>query len=183
MNGLDWAIVAILVLSVLLAAAQGFLHEVISLAGVVVGYLLAAWEYWRVARRIAPYVKSDAVAESVAFLGIFVAVVIAAGIIGQDRALAGARGRPGLGRPRAGRGLRLGAWKRHGGGAGAGVGGVRAGVAVAGTIEPGRLLPGRVARYELAGAGHAAAEVTPGSSGNARGRGPAIGATLNRHRC
>ncbi len=83
MNGLDWAIVAILVLSVLLAAAQGFLHEVISLAGVVVGYLLAAWEYWRVARRIAPYVKSDAVAESAAFLGIFVAVVIAAGIIGR----------------------------------------------------------------------------------------------------
>jgi membrane protein required for colicin V production len=83
MNGLDWAIVAILVLSVLLAAAQGFLHEVISLAGVVVGYLLAAWEYWRVAPRLAPYVKSDAVAESVAFLAIFFAVVIAAGIIGR----------------------------------------------------------------------------------------------------
>jgi len=83
MNGLDWAIVTILVLSVLLAAAQGFLHEVISLAGVVVGYLLAAWEYWRVARWILPYVKSEAVAESVAFLGIFVAVVIAAGIIGR----------------------------------------------------------------------------------------------------
>jgi len=83
MNGLDWAIVTILVLSVLLAAAQGFLHEVISLAGVVVGYLLAAWEYGRVARWIVPYVKSDAVAESAAFLGIFVAVVIAAGIIGR----------------------------------------------------------------------------------------------------
>jgi len=83
MNGLDWAIVVILVVSVLLAAAQGFLHEVISLAGVVVGYLLAAWEYWRVARWIAPYVKSDAVAESAAFLGIFLAVVIAAGIIGR----------------------------------------------------------------------------------------------------
>ncbi len=83
MNGLDWAIVAILVLSVLLAAAQGFLHEVITLAGVVVGYLLAAWEYWRVAPWLAPYAKSDAVAESVAFLAIFFAVVIAAGIIGR----------------------------------------------------------------------------------------------------
>jgi membrane protein required for colicin V production len=83
MNGLDWAIVAILVLSVLLAASQGFLHEVITLAGVVVGYLLAAWEYWRVAPRLAPYVKSDAVAQSVAFLAIFFAAVIAAGIIGR----------------------------------------------------------------------------------------------------
>ena len=83
MNGLDWGIVAILVLSVLLAAAQGFLHEVISLAGVVVGYLLAAWEYWRVAARLEPYVKSSAVAEIVAFLAIFFTVVIAAGIIGR----------------------------------------------------------------------------------------------------
>jgi len=82
-NGLDWAIVVILLLSVLLAAAQGFLHELISLAGVVVGYLLAAWEYWRVARWIVPYVKSEAVAESAAFLGIFIAVVIAAGILGR----------------------------------------------------------------------------------------------------
>ncbi len=83
MSGLDWAIVAVLVLSVLLAAAQGFLHEVISLAGVVVGYLLAAWEYWRVAPRFTPYVKSEPIAESVAFLAIFFAVVIAAGIIGR----------------------------------------------------------------------------------------------------
>jgi membrane protein required for colicin V production len=83
MNGLDWAIVVVLVLSVLLAAAQGFLHEVISLVGVVVGYLLAAWEYWRLAPRLAPYVKSDAVAESAAFLAVFFAVVIAAGIIGR----------------------------------------------------------------------------------------------------
>jgi membrane protein required for colicin V production len=83
MNGLDWAIVAVLVLSGLMAAAQGFLHEVISLAGVVVGYLLAAWEYWRVALWFAPYVKSDAVAECAAYLAIFFAVVIAAGIIGR----------------------------------------------------------------------------------------------------
>jgi uncharacterized membrane protein required for colicin V production len=47
--------------SVLLATAQGFLHEVISLAGVVIGYLLAAREYWRL--------------DSAAFLAIFFAVV------------------------------------------------------------------------------------------------------------
>jgi membrane protein required for colicin V production len=83
MNGLDWATIVVLLFSVLLAAAQGLLHEVISLAGVVLGYLLAAWEYWRVAHRLAPYVKSEPVAESVAFLAIFFAVVVAAGIMGR----------------------------------------------------------------------------------------------------
>jgi membrane protein required for colicin V production len=83
MNGLDWGIVAILVISVLLAAAQGFLHEVIALAGAVAGYLIAAWEYWRVARWLGSYVNSEPVAQIVAFLAIFFAVIIAAGIIGR----------------------------------------------------------------------------------------------------
>jgi membrane protein required for colicin V production len=83
MNGLDWAIVVILVLSVLLAAAEGFLHELISLAGVVLGFLLAAWDYWRVAPWFEPYVKSPAVAQSVGFLAIFFGLMIAAGIFGR----------------------------------------------------------------------------------------------------
>ena len=45
MNGLDWLIAGILVLSVVQAAAQGFVFELFSLAGTVFGYLLAAWEY------------------------------------------------------------------------------------------------------------------------------------------
>ena len=60
MNVLDWLIAGILVLSVVQAAAQGFVFELFSLAGTVFGYLLAAWEYPAVARYIAPYVKSDA---------------------------------------------------------------------------------------------------------------------------
>ena len=42
---LDWVIVLIVLLSVLQAISSGFLREFFSLAGVVVGYLLAAWEY------------------------------------------------------------------------------------------------------------------------------------------
>jgi membrane protein required for colicin V production len=83
MNVLDWLIVGILVLSVLYAAAQGFVFELFSLAGTVFGYLLAAWEYPVVARYIAPYVKSEMVAAGVGFLLIFVAVVILAGIAGR----------------------------------------------------------------------------------------------------
>ena len=83
MNGLDWLIVIILVLSVLHAAAQGFVFELFSLVGTVFGYLLAAWEYPVVARYIAPYVKSNLVAGGAGFLLIFVAVVILAGIVGR----------------------------------------------------------------------------------------------------
>jgi membrane protein required for colicin V production len=83
MTGLDWAIVAVVVLSVLLAAAQGFFFEVFALAGVVLGYLLAAWEYWRVSSWILPHVQSQAVADGVAFLAIFFGVMLAAGITGR----------------------------------------------------------------------------------------------------
>jgi membrane protein required for colicin V production len=83
MNVLDWLIAGILVLSVVHAAAQGFVFELFSLAGSVFGYLLAAWEYPVAARYLAPYVKSDVVAGGAGFLLIFLAVVILAGITGR----------------------------------------------------------------------------------------------------
>jgi membrane protein required for colicin V production len=83
MNGLDWLIAGILLLSVVHAAAQGFVFELFSLAGTVLGYLLAAWEYPVAARYLAPYVKSTLVASGAGFLLIFVAVVILAGIAGR----------------------------------------------------------------------------------------------------
>lgn len=79
MNVLDWVVIAIVLLSVLLAIAQGFFFEVISLAGTVVGYLVAAWGYGRLAPWFLPYVKSPAIADLAAFLSIFVAVVLLAG--------------------------------------------------------------------------------------------------------
>ena len=83
MNGLDWLIAGILVLSVVHAAAQGFVFELFSLAGTVFGYLLAAWEYPVAASYLEPYVKSDVVAAGAGFLLIFVSVVILAGIAGR----------------------------------------------------------------------------------------------------
>ncbi len=83
MSGLDWLLALAVLLSVVLAASQGFLMEVISLAGVVVGYLLAAWEYPRVAAWYAPYVKAPWVADVAGFLTIFVAVLVLSGIVGR----------------------------------------------------------------------------------------------------
>lgn len=83
MNGLDWLILLIMLCSALLAAAQGFFFEVISLAGVVLGYLLAAWGYRRLAPWFLDYVKSAPFADLAGFLTIFLSVVILAGVIAR----------------------------------------------------------------------------------------------------
>ena len=83
MTAADWLIVAVIVISALVAAAQGFMYEVFSLAGVVVGYLLAAWGYRQVAPWFAPYVKTPWVADLCGFLTIFFVVVLVAGSIGR----------------------------------------------------------------------------------------------------
>jgi len=83
LNTLDWGIIAILVLSVLLAAAQGFLFEIFSLAGAVLAYLVAAWGYGKFAPRFLPYVKEPAIADLASFLTIFFVVVLLAGAIAR----------------------------------------------------------------------------------------------------
>jgi membrane protein required for colicin V production len=80
MTWADALIIAVVLLSAIAAAAQGFLHEVISLAGVIAGYLLAAWGYHAVAPWFAPYVSSPWVANLAGFFTIFAAVVVLAGI-------------------------------------------------------------------------------------------------------
>ncbi|MGA8540435.1 MAG: CvpA family protein [Terriglobales bacterium] len=79
----DWIIIAFLVLSVIGAAIEGFFHEAFKLAGLVVGYLLAAWQYHRLADWFAPHLKSPWLGEIAGFLIIFFAVLIVAGIAGQ----------------------------------------------------------------------------------------------------
>jgi membrane protein required for colicin V production len=83
MSILDWVILLIILLSVLQAIAQGFFYEFFSLAGVIVGYLLAAWEYWRVAAWYAPHVNSQWAADIAAFFTIFIVVVLLAGVLGR----------------------------------------------------------------------------------------------------
>jgi membrane protein required for colicin V production len=79
----DWVIVVIIAVSVIQAAISGFFHEAFGIAGLIVGYLLAAWNYQRLAARYAPYLKSMWLGEIGAFLAIFLAVLIVAGIAGR----------------------------------------------------------------------------------------------------
>jgi membrane protein required for colicin V production len=83
MNIADWIILGFLVFSVIAAAIEGFFHEAFKLAGLVVGYILAAWQYQRLADRFAPHLKSPWVGEIAAFLIIFFAVLIVAGVAGR----------------------------------------------------------------------------------------------------
>lgn len=83
MNALDWLILLLMMFSALLAAAQGFFFEVISLSGAILGYLLAAWGYARLAPWFLQYVKSQAFADLAGFLAIFLSVVILAGAIAR----------------------------------------------------------------------------------------------------
>jgi membrane protein required for colicin V production len=79
----DWAIVAVIVVSIVQAVSSGFFHEAFGVAGLVFGYLLAAWNYQRLAARFAPHLKSVWLGEIAAFLIIFLAVMILAGIAGR----------------------------------------------------------------------------------------------------
>src|SRR5258708_30860990 len=83
MNKLDWLIAGIIVLSAMLAAAQGFFFELFSLGGAIAGYVLAAWEYPVVSAWFTPYVNTAWVANVAGFLTIFFAVVLLAGFAGR----------------------------------------------------------------------------------------------------
>ncbi len=83
MSVADWIILAFLVFSVIGAAIEGFFHEAFAFAGLVVGYLLAAWQYHRLANWFAPYLKSPWIGEIAGFLIIFFAVLILAGFAGR----------------------------------------------------------------------------------------------------
>jgi membrane protein required for colicin V production len=82
-NFADWIILLALVISVVQAASSGFFQEAFGIAGLVFGYLLAAWQYQRLAGHFESYISSKWLGEIVAFLAIFFGVMILAGILGK----------------------------------------------------------------------------------------------------
>jgi membrane protein required for colicin V production len=79
----DWVIAAILVVSVLGAAKNGFFVEAFSLAGVVLGLLVASWNFQRLMPWLTQAIHNPAIAEAIAFLAIALAVMVAAGLVGR----------------------------------------------------------------------------------------------------
>ena len=78
----DWVIVGVVVLSVIQAASAGFFQEAFGIAGLVFGYLLAAWNYQRLAGRFVSYGAPWLIGIA-AFLVIFVGVMLLAGLAGR----------------------------------------------------------------------------------------------------
>jgi membrane protein required for colicin V production len=79
----DWLIVVVLLVSVLSAAKNGFFLEVFSLAGVVIGLLLASWNYQKLLPWITRWIHTLQIAEAISFLAIALGVMILAGLIGR----------------------------------------------------------------------------------------------------
>jgi membrane protein required for colicin V production len=80
-NWLDWILIAILLISLLAGARKGFLRELIGLASLVAGLALASAEYRRAAVWLEPPIHSRDLAFGVAFLSLFVGVLIAGALI------------------------------------------------------------------------------------------------------
>lgn len=79
----DWLIVFVIVLNVILAAMHGFFAEALSMAGLVVGYIVAAWQYHRLAEWFMSFLNSELLAEIFGFLIIFFAILILFSIAGR----------------------------------------------------------------------------------------------------
>ena len=78
---LDWALAAIVVISVVASAIKGLTRELISLGAAIWGVLMAIWFYDRLAPWFEPYVKTAEIAKLVAFLVILVAVLIVGAVV------------------------------------------------------------------------------------------------------
>jgi len=91
----DWIIVIILAAAVIGGIARGFFRSAFSLGGLLLGLVLAAWNYWRFAEVLKPLVHSIEVANAIAFMVIALLVMVAAAVTGS--LLAGIFRKVGLG--------------------------------------------------------------------------------------
>jgi membrane protein required for colicin V production len=80
-NWMDILILVILAVTLILGLIKGFIRQVIGLAAVVVGLLLAATYYLPVSRTVRRVVAAEKWSELIAFLLVFLAVLVAGWLI------------------------------------------------------------------------------------------------------
>jgi membrane protein required for colicin V production len=83
MTWVDWAIVLVLAVSVMAGFSHGILRSVCSLAGLILGLGIAAWNYDRAAALLMPMVHVEAVANAIGFILIALLVMLVANLIGS----------------------------------------------------------------------------------------------------
>jgi membrane protein required for colicin V production len=80
MTPADWFICGVVLINVIAAAMQGFFSEALTIAGLVAGYLVAAWKYRSLAEWFESFLKNEWLAEILGFLIIFFAILLLFGI-------------------------------------------------------------------------------------------------------
>ncbi len=95
LNPLDWALMVLLAFSALTAFMRGLIRSVVSLVGVVLGIVLAAWYTPALGMWLVRWVHGILLADAVAFVSILAATYAAANLLG--RVLRGASQAVGLG--------------------------------------------------------------------------------------
>ena len=80
MTPADWIICLLLLLNVVTAAMQGFFSEALTMGGLIIGYVVAAWQYRSLAEWMEGFLKNDWLAEILGFLIIFFAIVLVFGV-------------------------------------------------------------------------------------------------------
>ncbi|HEY0785822.1 MAG TPA: CvpA family protein [Acidobacteriaceae bacterium] len=83
MAWIDWCIAAVVLMTAINAGRKGFVVEAFSLAGIVLGLLLASWNYRRAVPYFSGWLHPGPLAEAAAFLAIALGVMILAGLIGR----------------------------------------------------------------------------------------------------
>jgi len=79
----DWIIVVVLAAAVLTGIARGFFRSAFSLAGLVLGLMLAACNYWRLAGVLKMMIHSVEIANEIAFVVIALLVMAVAAVLGS----------------------------------------------------------------------------------------------------
>jgi membrane protein required for colicin V production len=79
----DWIIVAIIAGAVIAGFARGFFRSVFSLGGLLVGLIVASWNYARVAHFLERFIHSPDVANGIGFLIIAILIMVLSAIIGS----------------------------------------------------------------------------------------------------
>ena len=77
---IDWIICGLVLFSVITAAMQGFFSEALTTGGLIVGYIVAAWQYRHLAQWLESFLKNPWLAEILGFLIIFFAIVLLFGL-------------------------------------------------------------------------------------------------------
>jgi membrane protein required for colicin V production len=83
LNPFDWFLLALLAYSTVVAFVHGILRELFFFGGLILGIVVAAWNYARVALLLERFVTAPATAHIIAFFLIVIAIMLAGGLMGR----------------------------------------------------------------------------------------------------